>query len=398
MIALHIMFWVAALVLGYTYVGYPLLIRVWAQLHGRPHDRKAISPLVSLLVVAHNEAPRILRRIENLLELDYEADRLEIVIASDGSSDATVALANTFRAAGVRVEAFDEHRGKPAVLNDVVPHLRGDIVVLMDVRQAIEKNAIRALADNFADAGVGAVSGELVLTGGEGSHGANAGTTDDSMGGSMDGVGFYWRYEKFIRLSESRVDSTIGVTGALYAIRRELFEPIPADTILDDVLIPMQIARRGFRVLFESSALANEPLSGSPTVEFRRKVRTIAGNFQLLVQHPWLLNPLANRLWLQTVSHKLFRLLCPAFLVLLLIANLMLLEFLFYQVTLLLQVLFYSAALVAQLAPQVARKTALLSVPHAFCLLNWSTVAGFGRFIRGRQQVTWARIKDPESN
>lgn len=400
MIALHIMFWVAALVLGYTYVGYPLLISVWARLHGRPHDRKAMSPLVNLVVVAHNEAPRILRRIENLLELDYEADRLEIVIASDGSSDATVALANTFRTAGVRVVAFDAHRGKPAVLNDVIPQLLGEIVVLMDVRQSIARNAIRMLVDNFADAGVGAVSGELVLTGGECRHGANVGThvgaPDGNMNGNMDGVGFYWRYEKFIRRSESRVDSTVGVTGALYAMRRELFEPIPADTILDDVLIPMQIVRRGFRVLFESNALAHEPLSDNPTVEFRRKVRTIAGNFQLLVQHPWLLNPLANRLWLQTVSHKLFRLLCPAALVLLLIANLKLLELLFYQVAFLLQVLFYGAALVAQLAPQVARKTALLSVPHAFCLLNWCTVAGFGRFIRGRQHVTWARLHDPE--
>jgi cellulose synthase/poly-beta-1,6-N-acetylglucosamine synthase-like glycosyltransferase len=289
---------------------------------------------------------------------------------------------------GVRVMAFEEHRGKPAVLNDIVPNLRGEIVVLMDVRQSIAKNAIRILVDNFADAEIGAVSGELVLTESSDREGASD--------GNMDGVGFYWRYEKFIRLSESRVDSTVGVTGALYAIRRELFEPIPADTILDDVLIPMQIVRQGFRVLFESRAVASEPLSDSPAVEFRRKVRTIAGNFQLLVQHPWLLNPFANRLWLQTISHKLFRLLCPAFLVLLLIANLMLLEFLFYQVTFLLQVLFYTAALVAHLAPQVSKKSALLSVPHAFCLLNWSTVAGFSRFISGRQQVTWTRIHDPE--
>jgi cellulose synthase/poly-beta-1,6-N-acetylglucosamine synthase-like glycosyltransferase len=388
MISVQILFWVAALVLGYTYVGYPLLIRAWAQLYGRLHHCKEAKPLVSIVVVAHNEAPRILRRIENLLELDYEADRLEIVIASDGSSDATVAVANTFRMMGVRVVAFDGHRGKPAVLNDIVPNLHGEIVVLMDVRQFIAKNAIRILVDNFADAEIGAVSGELVLTESNGHQ-----KTND---GSMDGVGFYWRYEKFIRLSESRVDSTVGVTGALYAIRRELFEPIPTDTILDDVLIPMRIVRKGYRVLFESSALATEPLSDSPTVEFRRKVRTIAGNFQLLVNHPWLLNPFANRVWLQTVSHKLLRLLCPAFLVLLLITNLMLLEFLFYQVVLLLQVLFYTAAWVAQLAPQMSKKTALLSVPHAFCLLNWSTVAGFSRFISGRQQVTWTRIHDPE--
>jgi len=383
MISLHILFWVAALVLGYTYVAYPLLIRVWAQVRGQPHLRKAMRPLVSIVVVAHNEAPRIVRRIENLLELHYEAENLEIVIASDGSSDATVELARTFEPAGVRVVAFDAHRGKPAVLNDVIPQLRGEIVVLMDVRQTIAENAIRMLVENFVDAQIGAVSGELVLTKGEA----------DS---SMDGVGFYWRYEKFIRLNESRVDSTVGVTGALYAIRRELFEPIPTDTILDDVLIPMQIVRKGYRVLFESGEIASEHLSLSSNAEFRRKVRTIAGNFQLLVQHPWLLNPFANRLWLQTVSHKLLRLVCPAFLVLVLVANFFLLDFLFYQLTFALQILFYTAALIAHLAPEASGKTPLLSVPHAFCLLNWSTVAGFGRFIGGRQQVTWARVKEPD--
>lgn len=399
MIALHFMFWIAALVLGYTYVGYPLLIRVWARLYGKPHLSKATKPLVSILVVAHNEAPRIVRRIENLLELHYRADSLEIVIASDGSIDATVELANTFQSAGVRVIAFDANRGKPAVLNDVIPNLRGEIVVLMDVRQSIAANAIRMLVENFADAKIGAVSGELVLTGGEGHNAVMGGAIDvGNNSGSMDGVGFYWRYEKFIRLSESRVDSTVGVTGALYAIRRELFEPIPTNTILDDVLIPMQIVRKGYRVLFETGAIATESLTVSPGAEFRRKVRTIAGNFQLLVQHPWLLNPFANRLWLQTVSHKLFRLLCPVFLVLVLVANFFLLNFLFYKVTLVLQVLFYTAALIAHLAPQVAKKTALLSVPHAFCLLNWSTVAGFSRFIGGRQQVTWASVKNPDTH
>lgn len=404
MFALLIIFWVAALLLGYTFVGYPLLIRAWAQLYGQPHVRKESNPTVSIVVVAHNEAPRIVRRIENLLELDYDAERLEIVIASDGSDDATVALANSFRTAGVRVAAFDAHRGKPAVLNDVVPQLRSEIVVLMDVRQSIARNAIRVLVENFADGAVGAVSGELVLTGGDEPHkenkatkateGSHAGAVAGSQGGRMDGVGFYWRYEKFIRLNESRVDSTVGVTGALYAIRRELYQPIPAETILDDVLIPMQVVRKGYRVLFESGALATESLAVSPAAEFRRKVRTIAGNFQLLLQHPWLLNPFANRLWLQTVSHKLLRLLCPAFLVVMLAANLFLLDLLFYQVAIALQVVFYTAALIAHLAPRFAGKTPLLSVPHAFCLLNGATVAGFGRFVGGRQQVTWAPTKE----
>lgn len=380
----HIVFWMSALVLAYTYVGYPLLIAVWAKIRRQPHHRAAIDPRVSILVVAHNEASRIRAKLENLLVLDYEADQLEIVVASDGSSDATVAVAEACRMAGLRVVAFDAHRGKPGVLNELIPQLRGEIVVLMDVRQCIAKSALRMLVDNFADPGVGAVSGELNLTG------------DESHDGRGDGVGFYWRYEKFIRMNESRVDSTIGVTGALYAIRRELFEAIPEDTILDDVLIPMQIVRKGYRVLFEPGALASEPLSASPAAEFRRKARTIAGNFQLFFRHAWLLNPFVNRLWLQAVSHKFFRLLCPAFLVLLLIVNLWLLEFTFYRIALLLQVLFYAAAAAAQLAPGAARKSLLLSVPHAFCLLNWSTVAGFFRFVGGRQQVTWGALKNPE--
>jgi cellulose synthase/poly-beta-1,6-N-acetylglucosamine synthase-like glycosyltransferase len=372
-------FWLAAAVLGYTYVGYPLLLALRARLGTRPHQQSIMFPTVSILVVAHNEAARISQRIENLLAVNYDTRSLEIVIASDASGDATVALAEQFRPAGVRVVAFDRHRGKPAVLNDLIPHLRGEIVVLMDVRQHIDTGALHRLLDNFADPAVGAVSGELILT------------ADEETGGGLEGIGFYWRYEKFIRLQESLIDSTIGATGALYALRRELFETIPEDTLLDDVLIPMQIARRGYRVLFEPAARASEHLSASSKAEFRRKVRTIAGNFQLFWKQPWLLNPFANRLWFATVSHKLSRLLCPAFLLLLLVANLWLLDNRFFQAALLLQVMFYLAALAAQLWPAQAQQSALLSVPHAFSLLNWCTVVGFYLFVRGQQQVTWAK-------
>lgn len=372
-------FWLAAAVLGYTYIGYPLVLGLRVRFGVHPYQRSMINPSVSILVVAHNEAHRISQRIDNLLALDYPADHLEIVIASDASSDATVKLAGHYRKDGIRVVAFTRHRGKPAVLNELIPQLRGDIVVLMDVRQHIAADALRQLLSNFADPEVGAVSGELLLTAGE----------DGSSG--LEGIGFYWRYEKFIRLHESHIDSAIGATGALYALRRELYEAIPEDTLLDDVLIPMQITRAGYRVLFEPAARASERLSVSSKQEYRRKVRTIAGNFQLFWRQPWLLNPFTNRLWWQTVSHKLLRLLCPAFLLLALGVNLMLLDKLFYLATLVFQVTFYLAALVAQLWPTQAQKSVLLSVPHAFCLLNWSTVVGFWRFVRGQQQVTWAQ-------
>lgn len=377
-------FLISLLLLAYTYIGYPLLIKIWAWIRNRTNHRESCSPTVSILVVAWNEAAGICQRIENLLALDYDGEKLEIVVASDGSTDDTAALASRYRAAGVRVASFRERRGKPSVLNDLVPQLSGEIVVLMDVRQRIDPDALRMLLRNFADPAVGAVSGELILTR----------RIEDER--ALEGVGFYWRYEKFIRLNESRVDSAVGATGALYALRRRLFELIPSDTVLDDVLIPMQIVRQGYRVLFEPEARAREQLGTESATEFRRKVRTIAGNYQLFFRQPWLLNPLANRLWFQTVSHKFFRLLGPALLVTLLASNLLLLDSTVFQILLLLQLLFYLAAWLGHLFPDFAKRHIFVSVPQAFCLLNWSAAVGFYRFITRRQQITWAQARDPQ--
>lgn len=383
-----VIFWSAVALLGYTYIGYPLLIRAWAELRkrGASTSQPALSrePLVSLLVVAHNEESRIEARIENLLALDYPRSRLEIVIASDASTDQTVKRALAYRKMGLRIVEFTAHRGKPAVLNELIPGLRGEIVVLIDVRQRIESGALRALVSNFSDPGIGAVSGELFL--------------EDEMPAAAvsevgQGVGFYWRYEKFIRLQEARVDSTVGVTGALYAIRRRLFERIPDTTVLDDVLIPMKIVRQGYRVLFEPSARAYDRISATAQVEFARKVRTIAGNYQLLFRQPWLMNPLANRLWLQTVSHKLCRLLGPFCLGVVLLTNLLMLDLIFYRLVLSMQLLFYGAAITGRLMRPPAKSNPVVSVPYAFCLLNWATVIGFLRFVLGRQRATWQKAQ-----
>ena len=295
----HLIFWLAIILLGYTHVGYPILLWGWARLRARETRAEPIEPSVSILVVAYNEATRVRERLENLLALDYPSDRLEIVLASDGSIDDTVERAHPYRRAGVTVIGFNRRRGKSAVLNDLIPRCGGEIVVLADARQRFERGALRALVTRFADPEVGAVSGELILT--DGPQGSAVG----------EGVGFYWKYEKFIRRNESRVDSTVGATGAIYAIRRSAFESLPKDTILDDVLIPMRIVRRGYRVAFEPGARAYDQVAATASVEFTRKVRTLAGNFQLFVREPWLLNPFANRLWLQTISHKGCRLLSP---------------------------------------------------------------------------------------
>ena len=258
------------------------------------------------------------------------------------------------------VVAFETRRGKPAVLNDVVPKARGEIVVMADARQTFDPRAIRELVAPFADAGVGAVSGELILT---------AGGDATRVG---EGVSVYWRYEKFIRRHESLADSTVGATGAIYAIRRALFVPIPPDTILDDVLIPMTIARRGYRVVFEAAARAYDRPAATASQEFRRKVRTIAGTFQLFARGRWLLSPRHNRLWLQTVSHKG-----------------LLLEKPLYRLSLGAQVVFYVVALIGWLMGDARTRIPFMSVPYVFCLLNWATTVAFVRFLTGRQRVTW---------
>ena len=376
----YTVFWVSAALLSYTYLGYPVLIRIWSGLWPRRAAVGPALPSMTLVVVAHNEARRIRQRLENFLDLDYAWDRVEVIVASDGSTDGTADLARNYRAPQVRVVEFKHRRGKSAVLNDVIPMATGEVVVLADVRQRFETNALHALSGCFADPEVGAVSGELVLL---------DGPAHSEVG---KGVDFYWRYEKFMRLHESRVGSTVGATGAIYALRRVLFRPIPEATILDDVLIPMQVARLGYRVLFEPRARAYDWVAASASEEFVRKLRTIAGNFQLFILQPWLLNPFSNPLWIQTVSHKACRLLSPIALATAFGSNLLLVKDPDYTWLFASQAAFYAAAFLGYLTRRAPRRPFFLNVPYAFCLLNWATVVAFVRLLNGRQLVTWERF------
>jgi len=379
---MELVFWLSAVLLVYTYVGYPALIGAWARATRRAPSPRADQPAVSIVIVAHNEGGRIRDRLQNLIALDYPRDRVEILVASDGSDDATVQQASAFAAAGVRVFDFAPRRGKPATLNQVIPEARGEILLLGDARQRFERGVIRELVARFGDADVGAVSGELKFYDGSESSPVEV------------GVGFYWTYEKFIRAAESTVDSTVGATGAIYALRRELFEPIPEDTLLDDVLIPMRIVRKGYRVLFERAAVAFDRIAQSGPEEFTRKVRTIAGNFQLVARERWIFNPSRNRLWFQTLSHKVLRLVSPVLLGTALLSALWLADAPFYRLALGLQCGFYAAAAGGAWASGAGRRIPLLAFPYVFCLLHVATVVAFWRFLRGTQSVTWQRLQD----
>jgi poly-beta-1,6-N-acetyl-D-glucosamine synthase len=383
MSAAEVGFWLSAVTLGYLYVGYPVLVAAWARRARREPQRDKTPRRISVVVVAHNEAACIEQRIRNLLALDYPSQCVDVVLVSDGSTDTTLERARAGAPRGLRTVAVPRRSGKPAALNRVIPQCKGDVVVLADARQRFGSDAFRALVAPFADPEVGAVSGELVLLDGTASSDRTAGA----------GAGFYWRYEKWIRKCESQMDSTVGVTGAIYAIRRELFREIPEDTVLDDVLIPMNVVRQGYRVVFEPAAKAYDHVSPSAGHELVRKVRTIAGNFQLFARERWLVDPRSHRLWLQTVSHKVLRLAGPWLLLATFATNVSLVAEPLYAALLAFQVAFYAAACTAPVLSWLSGGAAprCLAAPYAVCLLNWATALAFWRFCRGGLAATWER-------
>ena len=372
----EIAFLVCVAALVYTFAGYPLLIALWARLRPRPVRRASNQPRVAIIVVAHNEEAHIAAKLRTCLAQDYAADRLRVIIAADGSADRTKAIVEAFGHARVQLLAFPARRGKAACLNDAVAACSEEVLVFTDARQALDPGSVRSLVESLADPAIGAVSGELIFV-------------CEDMSPFAQGVDAYWRYEKFIRQREALVHSAPGVTGALYAIRRSCYRPIPDRTILDDVAIPMQAVRAGYRVVFDSRAIAYDKPSQTPAQEKLRKVRTLAGNYQLIFMMPWLLLPIKNPIFLQYVSHKLLRLLAPFAMLAVLVLNAFLIRgSVFYSALMAAQVLCYTLVLAAARSPSL-RNWRLVKLGSAFLLLNWYAVLGLVRFLSDRDAHLW---------
>jgi biofilm PGA synthesis N-glycosyltransferase PgaC len=343
-----LVFWLACAVIAYVYVGYPLLLHLWAGLRAKGSGHRVEgtadgTPEVSFVIAARNEGPRILGRVENIEALDYPADKRQIILVSDGSTDDTHDVFEQLWAEGRAICIELPEGGKARALNGGIAHATGELLVFADMRQGFAPDALRALVAPFRDERVGAVSGELVLNGESRDRRSDddrradddrrltedrRGVTRQSAGqrkGSRrwtsrrtmlestinEGIGLYWRYEKQIRRDESATGSVVGATGAIYAMRRSLWQPLPPDTILDDVLTPMRVVMAGSRVVFEEHACAFDRTASDAGAEGRRKVRTLAGNYQLLWLEPRLLLPWRNPAWLQFMSHKMARLFVP---------------------------------------------------------------------------------------
>ena len=372
---LDIVFWTSILLIFYSHIGYPLLLKFLCKLRPKPTTKGEYSPNVDVMIVVYNEESVIKAKLENILGLKYPSDKLNIFVASDGSTDNTNLYVREYESHGVQLIACPERRGKIAALAEAVPHLKGDIILFADARQVFHPDSLIELVQNFSDETVGAVSGELILNKEPGEV-------------ASEGCGFYWRYEKWIRKLESRLGSVVGATGAIYAVRRELLTIPPEEMILDDVYIPLRIAEKGYRVIFEPNAKAYDKASEDFSHEFRRKARTLAGNYQLFSQLPFLRNPFRSQIAWQFWSHKFLRLLTPfaliAVFIITAISDTIFLQTLFY-----LQILFYSLGIAGIVLSYLHQNSRITVIPSTFIVMYSAAVVGLYRFITRAQKVTW---------
>ena len=354
------LFWIAVAVPLYVYIGFPVLLWLLAALVRRAPRPQPIEPSVSLLVAAYNEAAVIADKIRNSLALDYPGDKLEIVVASDGSEDATADIVRSFAAENggrVRLLNYPLNRGKMAALNDALPELRGDIVAFSDATSMLAADSLRILVQSFSDPRVGAASGVYRLL-----------KKDQTQHGPQEDI--YWKYETFLKVQEARLGAFTGAHGSLFAIRRALY-PFPSEnTINDDFTIPMRILAHGYHVAYEPGAVACE--EAHEMEGFSRRVRITAGNIEQLREVKSLLWPPRPFVLFCLLSHKFGRLLVPAFMLIALATNIALRGQFPYNWLLVGQALFYC---LAALGGTVDLKPKILRLPYYFCMVN---AASFG--------------------
>ena len=378
--------WISVLGLGYIFVGYPLLVWIAARLRPRrPGPAVDVSNLTAtVLIAAHNETDTLARKLRQLLD---QPRVTAIRVGVDGAAPEVIAACESVGDDRVGVIPFPDRCGKPAILSQLIPDVATPVTVMADARQQIAADAIDALIERLADPEVGVVSGELVF------HSSDAATA------ASEGVGAYWTYEKLIRKSEAAFRGVPGATGALYAIRTDLAHPIPGNTLLDDVVIPMQAVESGARCVFEPRAIVYDAPTTEPRKEAIRKRRTIAGAAQLAVAQPRWLLPWRNPIWWEFVSHKLARLLAPLLMVVALAANIAIVcldnptgnVFTVYDVLFVGQLLFYAAAFFGAVAQRAGLRLPLVSVPLMFVTLNGTTALALWDALRGRFTATWKR-------
>lgn len=375
------LFWLSFAGVFYTYIGYALVIWVWSKLRPKPWKSAPIEPSISIVMAVRDGMALLPARLEQLAQLDYPKIN-DIVIVSDGSADGTEEYLLACASRRLIPVLLKQHVGKAAAVNAGIVKATGDIIVFLDVRPEVAEGAIQQLVSNFADESVGCAAGDYIIR--------SSGEVDGSAG-----VGrAYWAYEQWLRLCEAEIDSPVGVPGCFYAVRRQLVTPQPAGIILDDMFQPLSVIRKGYRSVVDVRARVYDSLPKRVHGEFRRKVRTLAGNFQLFRLAPWTLT-FENRVLFQLVSHKAMRLVVPYLLLVLLVSSLILAPGSnFYLWMALPQVIVWLLALTAQYVriPVLHR---IAAPANALLVLNAAAVVGLYTFLftRGPLWKTWSTTK-----
>ena len=372
-----VIFWLGLLLVAYSYLLYPALLAVITRLSGPGQSRaEAIGdpPPIACIIAAFNEERHIVARIENLLTQSYPAAKIRIYVGSDGSTDCTGALIGRFADDRVHAFVFQHNRGKASVLNDLVAASSEPILVFTDANTMFEPDALNHLVRHFSDPDVGMTCGELKL--------------DAAQGNNQDSL--YWRLEQWLKRCEARIGGLLGANGAIYALRRDLYRPLPADTITDDFCIAMQAAAEGRKLVYAPDAIAVEDTPNDIIDEYHRRVRIGIGNYQALFRHPEYLLSTNSATRFTYLSHKVLRWLTPHLLLSVLIASAVLgQESPYYQAFFLLQVIGYLAGGLILYFGVDRKVPRAISVFLFFLALNWAFLVAFVRFLGGRYSGRW---------
>ena len=379
---LEIIFFFFIFIILYVYFGYPLIILMIAAINKKTVQKdEEFEPTVSIIIAAYNEQDIIEEKLKNSLSLDYPKDKLEIIVFSDASTDRTDEIIRPYQDKGIVLIQLSERKGKTAGQNLAVEHANGEIIVFSDANALYREEAIRKIVQNFADQSIGCVCGELVYY-----------SEDKSLIGDAENV--YWDYEKFIKRQENRTASILGANGSIYAVRKNLFVPLPED-IISDFIEPFKVIEQGYRVVYESKALSFEQSTTNFHEEYHRKRRIINRSLYALFNFKKFLNPAKFPLLsFQLVSHKLLRWLIPIYLPIIFIVNLFLLKSLFFQITFGLQIIFYITAILGYLLEKKNWHNILFYTPFYYCLVNVASLQAIVEyFFKRKKIVTWKPIR-----
>jgi cellulose synthase/poly-beta-1,6-N-acetylglucosamine synthase-like glycosyltransferase len=373
----------AVVLIAYTYAGYPAVIFLLGRAIGRPvRKRDDITPKVSIIIAAFNEERDIAAKLENTLSLDYPKNQLEIMVASDCCTDSTDDIVNSYAQHGIQLVRQPKRLGKTSAQNQAARISTGEIILFSDATTRYELDTVRKVVRGFADPAVGCVTGRVVYV-------------DPGATAVGRGMRSYWGYESFLRQCESLCGGLIGVCGCLYAVRRRNYRPL-ANDMCSDFVIASDIHLQGLKAVYEPEAVATELTNGRGRDEFRMRVRIAEQTVSSLSRYRQILNPFRHGIFaFQMLCHKVLRYTVPAWLVVLFVSNLLVLNAgPVYRMALAAQSAFYLLALGGWVLERLGIKQGLLGVPYYFVLSNAAVVWGFIKFARGESHVVWQPIRD----